>query len=184
MRCPVCKPPEGLTHDSLEQGQLTTRRCPNCNGHWIRNADYWKWRAYQPQNLPIVPAEDGPSTAPESGGLRVCPDCDHVLARYQVGHGVMFTVDRCRHCEGAWLDGGEWDALRARNLHDDLPLIFAETWQRAARREVQEQAAEENFRRRLGDDDYRRAQEMRAWLDEHPKRSELFAYLQLRHRRE
>ena len=49
---------------------------------------------------------------------------------------------------------------------------------------MQEQSTEDNFRRRLGDEDYRRAQEIREWLDPHPKRSELFAYLQLRHRRE
>jgi hypothetical protein len=52
------------------------------------------------------------------------------------------------------------------------------------KREVQEQATEESFRRRLGDDDYAKVQTMRAWLDPHPKRSELFAYLQLKHRRE
>ncbi|NUO38903.1 MAG: hypothetical protein HOQ31_09930 [Gemmatimonadaceae bacterium] len=43
---------------------------------------------------------------------------------------------------------------------------------------------EESFRRRLGEDTYRRAQETRAWLDAHPRRSELFAYLQLKHRRD
>ena len=53
-----------------------------------------------------------------------------------------------------------------------------------AEREVQEQATEESFRRRLGDEDYAKVQAMRAWLDPHPKRSELFAYLQLRNRRE
>ena len=182
MRCPVCKPPQSLELDSLEDG-LASRRCPSCNGHWIRTADFWKWRARRP-NAPEIPAVEESTVPPEPVGLRICPDCDYVLARYRVGRGLGFTVDRCRNCEGAWLDGGEWEALRARNLHDDLPMIFDEAWQRAARREMQEQATEENFRRRLGDDDYERAQEIRAWLDPHPKRSELFAYLQMKHRRE
>jgi len=49
---------------------------------------------------------------------------------------------------------------------------------------VQELTTEESFRRRLGDADYARAQELRSWLDAHPKRSELFAYLQLKYRRD
>lgn len=183
MNCPVCKPTRALVVAPLEDGKLTARRCPTCNGHWIRSADFWRWRAIAGENLPETPAPAGTLTPPEAAGLRLCPDCNHVLGRYRVGHGVGFTVDRCRHCEGAWLDGGEWEALRVRNLHDDLPQIFDDEWQRAVKREVQELTTEESFRRRLGDDTYRRAQETRAWLDAHPRRSELFAYLQLKHRR-
>jgi Zn-finger nucleic acid-binding protein len=184
MRCPVCNPSQSLEQASLEDGGLAARRCASCGGHWIRSSDFWKWRAQQRENLPETPAPDTSSSQPDAGGLRVCPDCDYVLARYKVGHGIGFAVDRCRHCEGAWLDGGEWEALRARNLHDDLPLIFDDAWQRAIKREMQVRATEDSFRRRLGEADYRRAQELRAWLDPHPKRSELFAYLQLEHRRD
>ncbi len=184
MHCPVCKPATLLELAPLEEGQLTARRCPSCNGQWIRSTDFWRWRAIAGANLPETPPSGGPLSPPEAGGLRLCPDCHHVLGRYRIGHGVGFTVDRCRNCEGAWLDGGEWDALRARNLHDDLPQIFDEEWQRAVKREVQDQAIEDSFRRRLGDADYTRAQELRAWLDSHAKRSELFAYLQLKQRRD
>jgi Zn-finger nucleic acid-binding protein len=182
MQCPVCKEVVQLQPAALEDGKLAAWRCVSCNGHWIRNADFWRWRA-KVGNLPETPAIEPARMAPEAAGLRLCPDCHHVLGRYIVGHGVGFTVDRCRNCEGAWLDGGEWEALRARNLHDDLPRIFDDEWQRAVKREVQEQATEDRFRRRLGDADYARAQELRTWLDTHPRRSELFAYLQLKHRR-
>jgi Zn-finger nucleic acid-binding protein len=184
MHCPICKPPQSLDLAPLEEGKLPARRCSTCHGHWIRSTDFWRWCAQRGENIPESPASEVPITAPEVGGFRLCPDCDYVMARYHVGHGLGFTVDRCRNCEGAWLDGGEWDALRVRNLHDDLPRIFDDAWQRAVRRDVHDQTIEESFRRRLGDDDYRRAQELRAWLDPHPKRSELFAYLQLKQRRE
>jgi Zn-finger nucleic acid-binding protein len=171
MDCPVCKPTQALVLAPLEGGNLTARRCPSCNGHWIRSTDFWRWRAIAGENLPETPAPAGALTPPEAG-------------RYKVGHGVGFTVDRCRHCEGAWLDGGEWEALRLRNLHDDLPQIFDDAWQRAVKREVQELTSEESFRRRLGDETDQRAHETRAWLDAHPRRSELFAYLQLKQRRD
>ena len=122
------------------------------------------------------------SLVPEVGGLRRCPDCDYILARVRVGHGIPFTVDRCRHCEGAWLDGGEWDALKERRLHDDLYLIFDDAWQKSIRREEHVRVTEDSFRRRLGDEAYNRAREIRGWLDDHPARSEIFAYLQLRDR--
>jgi len=185
MHCPVCKEATWLEPAPLEEGKLAAWRCSTCNGHWIRNADFWRWRAQVGHNTPETPVSEPPArTAPEAAGLRLCPDCHHVLGRYKVGHGIGFTVDRCRNCDGAWLDGGEWEALRVRSLHDDLPRIFDDEWQRAVKREVQEQTTEENFRRRLGDADYQRAQELRTWLDAHPKRSELFAYLQLKHRRD
>ena len=190
MRCPVCKPTRSLDLEPLEEGRLAARRCTNCGGHWIRAADFWRWRANLGGPIPEAPAPVTDPVANEPGAtettsLRICPDCDFILARYKVGRGVPFTVDRCRNCDGAWLDGGEWDTLRARGLHDDLPLIFDDAWQRSVRREARAQATEDSFRRRLGDADYQRAREVRAWLDPHPLRSELFAYLQLeRHRAE
>ena len=184
MECPVCKPTRSLVLAPREDGQLAARRCPSCNGHWIRSSDFWRWRALQGENVPATPAPDISDAPSEPLGLKLCPDCGYVLGRYRVGHGVPFTVDRCRNCEGAWLDGGEWDTLRARNLHDDLPLMFDDAWQRTVRREEQLRATEDSFRRRLGDDDYARAREVRSWLDVHPKRSEVFAYLQLRERRD
>lgn len=180
MRCPVCTPSETLEIAPLENGELKARACPRCRGTWIRSADFWRWRALHPENLPEVPPAEGaaPSSA-ETTGLRRCPDCEYVLARVRVGHGIPFTVDRCRNCEGAWLDGGEWEALKARQLHDDLPLIFDDAWQKAVKREEQVRFTEDSFRRRLGDEAYRKARDFRAWLEPHPNRSEIFAYLRL-----
>lgn len=178
MQCPVCQPARWLEATPLEEGRLVAYGCPGCGGRWIRSADYWRWRALHGPNLPEV-AAPVPPTAVETAGLHLCPDCGYVLGRFRVGHGLPFHVERCRNCEGAWLDGGEWDALKARNLHDDLPLMFDDAWQREVRAQASAQATEESFRRRLGDADYARAREVRAWLDGHPRRSEVFAYLQL-----
>lgn len=183
MRCPVCTPERTLEPSALEGGELRVRRCPQCEGIWLRSGDYWKWRAQRPGSLPeLPPGNDVSALVPETGGLRRCPDCDYILARVRVGHGVPFTVDRCRNCEGAWLDGGEWEALKARQLHDDLYHIFDDAWQRSIKREESVRITEESFRRRLGDEWYEKVRAVRAWLDDHPSRSEIFAYLQLRDR--
>lgn len=179
MRCPVCTPSQPLDLAALENGELKARTCPKCRGTWIRSADYWKWRAHHPEEPSAPSAEEQLPTAPEGAGIRRCPDCNYVLAKARVGHGIRFTVERCRNCEGAWLDGGEWEALKARRLHDDLHQIFDDVWQRAIKREEQERSTEDSFRRRLGDDVFTKARDVRTWLDDHPKRSEIFAYLQL-----
>lgn len=182
MRCPVCEPRQSLEITALEDGHLVARQCVACGGHWVRTADYWRWRAMSGSNAPVTPPPDEPVPAQEAHGLRRCPDCDYVLARYSVGHAVPFGVDRCRNCDGVWLDRDEWAQLRARNLHDDLPLIFDEAWQRSVRRDEHRRATEESFRRRLGDADYARAREVRDWVDAHERRSELLAYLHLHDR--
>ena len=44
MDCPVCHPATPLTPEPLEP-HLTAWECAQCSGHWIRLADYWRWRA-------------------------------------------------------------------------------------------------------------------------------------------
>jgi Zn-finger nucleic acid-binding protein len=182
MHCPVCEPRQSLDPVHLEGGQLAARECAHCGGNWIRTADYWKWRAMHGENRPVTAPPPEPVPVHDAPGLKRCPDCDYVLARYRIGHDVPFTVDRCRNCDGVWLDRDEWRQLVARNLHDDLPMIFDDAWQRSVRRDENRRTTEESFRRRLGAGDYARAREMRAWLDAHPKRSELLAYLHLHDR--
>ena len=117
-------------------------------------ADFWRWRARWATTAVDAGDQRLRARRRRRRGFASVPTATTCSGRYRVGHGVGFTVDRCRNCEGAWLDGGEWEALRLRNLHDDLPRIFDDEWQRAVKREVQEQTTEENFRRRLGDADY------------------------------
>jgi Zn-finger nucleic acid-binding protein len=178
MNCPVDQRPLGrVTIDSA----LPAFQCAHCAGHWLRFGDYLAWRERQPGDQPEVPAA---STAPEMvfdatpNGLRRCPDCAHVLTRYQVGHGVSFALDRCGNCNGVWLDRAEWDELHARGLHDNLHEMFGPGWQHAVRTEEQRRLADAQFARQLGATDFARARDIAAWLASHPRRSEILAYVQ------
>ncbi|NUP71451.1 MAG: hypothetical protein HOQ16_09570 [Gemmatimonadaceae bacterium] len=68
----TAQPTQTLVVAPLEGGQLTARRCPSCNGHWIRSTDFWRWRAVAGENLPETPAPAGALAPPEAGGLRLC----------------------------------------------------------------------------------------------------------------
>ncbi|HYJ80851.1 MAG TPA: zf-TFIIB domain-containing protein [Longimicrobiaceae bacterium] len=179
MLCPVCQPSRTLRLTTLENA-LPARVCPGCEGNWIRSEDYRTWRGRQAADLPMRPASGPAEPAADPPGFRRCPEDQRILARLRVGHGVPFTFEFCRGCEGMWFDRGEWAALVERNLHDDLLQMVFDDWQEAAARSQKGEDREDRFRRQLGEEDYEWVREIKAWLDRHPRRSELYAYLGFR----
>jgi ribosomal protein L37AE/L43A len=49
-----------------------------------------------------------------------CPRCETPTLVEQLRDGI--AIDRCRRCEGVWLDRGELDQLVARAATPALPL--------------------------------------------------------------
>jgi hypothetical protein len=80
-------------------------------------------------------------------------------------------------CEGVWLDADEWSALRAGEFHRHLHEIFTDEWQERIRKATDRERHEAQWQRQLGSADYRRIRHIKNWLEEHSKRSELYAYL-------
>jgi Zn-finger nucleic acid-binding protein len=101
------------------------------------------------------------------------------LARYRVVRDAPFTLDRCRNCHGVWFDRDEWQLLAARGLAVRLDDVFSDEWQRDIRQAEQAAAIERMFENRLGAAEFLRAREVRDWLNIHPKKSDVLAYLEL-----
>jgi len=177
MRCPVCQR-GGFEQQELEP-KLRALRCPTCGGHWIGAAQYWMWRNQHGPSLPERTPDHVESELPvtDTAKAKLCPECQRLLTRYRVGHGTSFVIERCGNCAGVWLDANEWESLRARNLHDDLHFIFSEAWQNAVGREQREQAREKLMTSKLGEADVDELKRIKAWLDNHPHKSELYAML-------
>ena len=176
MDCPVDR--GALRRAELDSG-LPAFECSRCDGRWVRFGDFLGWRERQPGEVPETPSHDSVAVTPEPSptGPRRCADCGHLLTRYRVGHGVAFALDQCGRCNGVWLDAGEWEALRGRGLHDNLHQVFGPGWQHGVRTEEQRRATEAQFERQLAAPDFARTREFGAWLAEHPRRSEVLAYL-------
>lgn len=174
MKCPSCGN-NNSSHRELEGG-LHTTECAGCGGNWLRSFEYWKWlHAHGPvleEKLPDAPVEVSDSTQPKT-----CPECGMLLTKYRVGHGTDFAIERCGICGGIWFDKNEWEALRSRNLHDQVHQIFSAPWQHAIRAREAAEAHELRIRGLLGDEDYEKARQTREWLASHPKRSVVLAYL-------
>jgi Zn-finger nucleic acid-binding protein len=181
MNCPVCTPLRVLAPATVE-GSLAAHSCESCGGRWVRNADYLAWMQSDAAAVAATSSADAaihPGRAPDDlPRMRRCPDCRYVLARLRVGQGIDFAIDHCRNCAGTWFDASEWDVLRARGLHDDLLHVFTDEWQQSVRDEERRARLDAEFRARVGDADYARLLAVKKWLDAHPRRPELLAFLQ------
>ena len=174
MNCPVCKSSE-LIPTELESG-LPAFRCDDCGGKWIRGAEYWKWLE-EHSNLPERPQEDPGLSLAEPGKPIDCPECRFRMVKYLVGHGFSFTLDHCQGCKGIWLDRNEWEALKARNLHDDVNSMLTAFWQDEAEKEVRKKRMEQIYIGRFGADDYAEIGRIRTWLSARQNKQDLLAFL-------
>lgn len=181
MKCPVCKTSD-LNASSLDQN-LSCRHCDTCGGNWIQSFEYWKWRDQNKGSLPenILDPHDLPANAPDpkTGTLKAkfCPECSSFLIRYKVGHGVSFAIDQCGNCGGVWFDKDEWESLKTRNLHDDVYTIFTAPWQTKVRSQESLRAQEELYIKKFGEEGFDEIRRMKEWIDEHPRKQEILAYL-------
>jgi len=162
--------------DSVDlASELSGSVCSECGGVWIARSEYETWRTKQPSDLRET-AVTSEIAVTDVKKAKICPQCGHLLLPYRVGHGLSFSIDYCGSCGGVWCDKNEWQALKAKNLHDNLHDIVSSNWQAAVRRADVQDAVEQAYKRQLGAA-YERAADMRAWLRAQPRKSLLLAYL-------
>lgn len=174
--CPICKENKFSLREL--DSNLQANECGKCNGVFIGAMQYDQWLSRHGVNLPEkAPDKDVTLVTEESHSAKLCPECKYILIKYKVGHETGFAVNRCGHCGGMWLDKNEWESLKSRNLHDDINLMFSDTWQSKVRAEEHEKALDEIIRGQLGAADYEEIRRIKSWIQKHPKSNELYAYL-------
>jgi Zn-finger nucleic acid-binding protein len=110
--------------------------------------------------------------------IKLCANCGHIMARYKIFPDTEFFLDRCRNCNGIWLDSHEWDVLIDRNLHDNLNEFFTRPWQDNLHAAETRNHLDGIYLEKLGEEDYARIKEIREWLRNHPLQGMLLAFLQ------
>jgi Zn-finger nucleic acid-binding protein len=113
MNCPVCKEFQ-LGPIKLLEG-LPANQCPNCNGVFIPSNAYMTWRRTLGSGLPEKEGAIEIDPSWDVKELKLCPTCGHIMARYKVFPDTDFYLDRCRNCNGIWLEYEEWEVLIDRN---------------------------------------------------------------------
>ncbi|MEM1445599.1 MAG: zf-TFIIB domain-containing protein [Planctomycetota bacterium] len=175
MRSPIDQKTGLETHELT--GGLRVMRCPVSGGAWLRPSAYWAWRErHDTDSLGESLGQDITPTSDSPAGKR-CPEDGAFLIRHRVGHGLDFHLDRCGHCGGIWFDREEWEAVAQAGLAKQLHLVFTSAWQAEVRRQRAEQNREARLRERLGDGDYEKLRDVRAWIEAHPRAPELRAFL-------
>ena len=176
MRCPLCKE-ETLGPITLLDG-LPANECSNCHGVFIPSNAYMTWKKSLGKEFPQKEGaiEIDPSWSVDE--LKLCATCGHIMARYKIFPDTEFYIDRCRNCNGIWLDQNEWDVLIDRNLHDNLNDFFTRPWQDQLHAAETKNHLEAIYLEKLGETDYERIKEIREWVRNHPRLGMLLAFLQ------
>ncbi|HET9222219.1 MAG TPA: zf-TFIIB domain-containing protein [Roseiflexaceae bacterium] len=175
MNCPVCS--THTLHTIQLEPALSALACANCRGLWIASTDYWAWLdQLAGGGLLAELSGDAPEVADVPTAKR-CPGCGYLQLGYCIALDLGFALDQCGHCNSFWLDGGEWAALRQRGLHAQLHKVTGEAWQRSLRRAASRRTWEAIYTEKFGTDDYAEARRVKAWLQQHPARQMLLAYL-------
>lgn len=176
MNCPNCEKVR-LIPESLDSN-LQAKACPDCGGQWIDSSQYFRWLSSRPKAKMGAHVEsEAQFDVVDVERARLCPECSRIMLRFRVGKGLAFYVDRCGDCGGLWLDKNEWQALQARELHDDLHYVFSAAWQDQVRNEELAASREVWLLKQLGEERYQYLKEIKEWLEQHPHRSALMAYL-------
>ncbi len=158
-------------------GGLEAWRCAASGGHFISSNAYLKWLGDQPARLPHLPPHGATAEEDhEPAEARICPESGTIMSRFKVGHGFPFSIDRSI-TGGIWLDGGEWEALKERNFHDEIHLVFTAPWQKHVRSARAADVYEERLRTTLGPELVDRLASVREELKGHPHRNLAISFL-------
>ncbi|WP_199243949.1 hypothetical protein [Bacterioplanes sanyensis] len=175
MQCPQCKGSQ-LQPVTLETG-LVAAGCLQCGGSLLPLLNYRYWQQTTEQHSI---EKDNEFSAEDSAGAKLCPKCARLMSKYRIGHDQDNRLELCATCDEAWLDAGEWSLLKSCEMHQQLPRIFTDAWQRLIRLTEQEASVRENFRNRLGEVQFAKADEFRQWLNQQQGKADILQYLSIR----
>ena len=174
-QCPQCAD-STLVYAMLEPS-LAAYSCGKCLGTLVSLAAYRAWReAAGSGRLPVVPAAVPDSDAADSIAAKICPKCRSLMSKYRISAEKTNRLDYCPHCDEVWLDDGEWQLVEGLALSGDFARLFTQAWQNMVHVEVTEAMEASRLRGVLGGD-LARVEEMREWIQAHPRKLEILARL-------
>ena len=175
MNCPLCKTCQ-LEHVELEKN-LKADYCKDCGGHWVSSGNYDSWLKQHGPTTPEKPFSEVSFDINDSEKAKICPQCGSLLLKHKVGHGLDFYLDHCVGCGGVWLDMNEWNALKDKNLHDEIHRIFSTAWQKQIRIEKMHDKLDIIYENRFGKEEYEKIKQTREWVQNNPQKLAVLAFL-------
>jgi Zn-finger nucleic acid-binding protein len=130
MICPNC---QNTNFDEREVGSAKTLVCSNCFGVWFEKGELQQAEAYVDHDLGWLQVDlwkDVEHIQVEQRDGRKCPVDGKPMAAVSYGPTDV-TVDTCPHCQGIWLDQGEFEKIIAA-LKDHLAEMTSDDYEHAA----------------------------------------------------
>lgn len=174
MKCTACR--AGNLVPSFLGALFRCHTCDNCGGNWILVEDYISWKERHPEHqfaevsIENMDAEDSP-------GALICPITGGLMSKFRITRDNSHRLDYSAKVGGVWLNKGEWEMLVAEGLAGNLNAILTDQWQRRIRTEQASESFENLYRNKFGDEDFEKACEVRDWLQAHPQKADLRAFL-------
>ena len=177
MTCPICGTAleRVLLLPANDSGtDLRGFRCSQGHGVFLPSDLYFDWRdGREPRRDLDLSAVSG-----DVGDVlqaKLCPQDGRIMGRYRSAGDGGYWIDRCSTCGGVWFDGSEWEATVAAGLHESLPQVFSDSWQREAEEATAAAARRQRLAAAVGAGDLERTDAFRAWVWSHPQRHLLIA---------
>lgn len=162
-------PSSSLTRTELLPG-LIAYICQESGGIWIDVLVYWDWFRTQPDFPTPVASFESPrpiEIEDDSDAPLLSPRTGRIMRKCRVGSGLGFRID-FEPQSGFWLDQGEYESLRAHNLHDELHLICTPEFQLELVRLRTTDAEQRRFEQKLGIEHCERIKSFAAWFGRLP----------------
>jgi Zn-finger nucleic acid-binding protein len=167
--CPKCRslPLNAVQSAAGLKGLTRTPlRCPRCRGFWISLSSV---SALSESGALEALEEEAPPDEQADKRSGLCPDGHGILSRVKASWRRPFYVERCRACDGIWLDAGEWRRLGKEQLLSHLDELWAPAWRHKLQAEQSVEAVRELLHERLGPELSARISDLAHELAQHPQ---------------
>ncbi|MET1254069.1 hypothetical protein [Aliikangiella maris] len=178
MFCPKCKN-KSLKPTKLDDG-LSAAGCLHCHGALVSLLYYRDWAERHNGIITEAPSTVGllkGMQSEDSMGAVGCPKCNRLMQKYRISGCTNNRLDWCTTCDEVWLDGGEWELIKALELGQEIPMVLTEQWQKKVRAQVSEENRRERFAKILTAADLQKADEFRDWLKDHAQKEDILFYV-------
>nr|WP_086940817.1 zf-TFIIB domain-containing protein [Thaumasiovibrio occultus] len=175
MKCPKCK--DSALHAKQMDEQFAAQECERCGGDWILVEDFVQWRENNPgfefaKNVDVEEDE-----ILDSQNALLCPRTGTFMRKFRIAAQNAHRLDYSAAVGGIWLDNGEWELLKKEGIAGQLNEILTNKWQQAVRESMSKEQFALIYSRKFGETDYQKVRDIRGWIDSHPAKADLRAYL-------
>jgi len=175
MQCSSCN--KGTLTPSFIDGLFRAHTCSDCGGDWVLIEDYAAWRERHPDYEFAKDIHFEEINIADTKEAMLCPATKTIMRKFKISATNTHRLDYSSAVGGLWLDKGEWELLVRGGLAGSLNALVTDVWQRKIRQTSAKDSFADIYHDKFGNDAYAKIKEMREWLNTHPQKADLRAYL-------